>query len=493
MRHSIRSKLIVLVVGLIAGCILACIILNMVFLNRFYKSGKLDDMKDIFETVEIVLGNDDGLTTDETLILTGVCEKYGVSLLLSDNTVGKVYTYGDSNGILTDRLKDVHENYAKTGNFGGRIVENGNDYIIIQYYDYEMQSSYYELYSKLDSDMDLFVRMGLENVSALAFKTNKFFAIMGGIVILISIIIVAIVAYGFSYKLLKLVNISKKMTNMEFDVRYEIGNWDDEVDVLGINMNKMADELEKNIHQLKEANIKLEHDIKKKEELEEMRTEFLSNVSHELKTPLAIIQGYAEGLKEGINDDSESREFYCDVIIDEANKMNLMVKQLLSLSHLENSKDSLEKERFDIIEVINQRIISAGRLLKQKDVKIEFDSDREMYVFADEFKIEEVITNYLSNAINHVDGENVIRITAEHIDDVVRVEVFNTGENISDKDINNIWDKFYKIDKARTREYGGSGIGLSIVKAVMNSHQNKFGVKNEENGVTFWFEVDFCQ
>ena len=111
-------------------------------------------------------------------------------------------------------------------------------------------------------------------------------------------------------------------------------------------------------------------------------------------------------------------------------------------------------------------------------------------MWADEFKIEEVITNYLNNAMNHLDGERQITISIFREGDQVRITVFNTGQHIPEEDLDNLWTKFYKVDKARTREYGGSGIGLSIVKAIMNSLQQEYGVQNYENGVEFWFELD---
>ena len=216
----------------------------------------------------------------------------------------------------------------------------------------------------------------------------------------------------------------------------------------------------------------------------------MGNVSHELKTPIALIQGYAEGLKEGISDDIESREFYCDVIMDEANKMNQMVRNLLTLNQLEFGKEEITFERFDIVELVRGVIQSCDILIQQKDVKINFVMEESVYVWADEFKAEQVIRNYISNALNHVSGENIIEIKIVKKAETVRVSVFNTGSPIPEEDIGHIWDKFYKVDKARTREYGGNGIGLSIVKAIMESFHKEYGVKNYDNGVEFFMELD---
>ena len=221
-----------------------------------------------------------------------------------------------------------------------------------------------------------------------------------------------------------------------------------------------------------------------------MRKEFISNVSHELKTPIALIQGYAEGLQEGINDNPQDVEYYCDVIIDEAGKMNKMVKNLLTLNQLEFGNGQVNMERFDIVSVVAGVINSMRLRAEQNNVTIEFPRQNPVYVWADEFQIEEVITNYLSNAFNHVDENKLIKVEIIEKNGIVRVSVFNTGKQIPEEELDNIWVKFYKVDKARTRAYGGNGIGLSIVKAIMDRHEKGYGVMNHENGVEFWFELD---
>lgn len=253
----------------------------------------------------------------------------------------------------------------------------------------------------------------------------------------------------------------------------------------------MADTLEVTISELKTANNELQKDIERKNEVDEMRKEFLSNVSHELKTPIALIQGYAEGLKEGINDDDEeSRNFYCDVIIDESGKMNNMVKKLLTLNQLEFGNEVITMERFDIVMLIHNYIQSAEILIRQNDATVRFEQDTPVYVWGDEFKTEEVFMNYFSNALNHLDGERIVDIKLTQESKTVRVSVFNTGIPVPEDSLPHLWEKFYKVDKARTREYGGSGVGLSIVKAIQESMNQKYGVVNYENGVEFWFELE---
>ena len=309
---------------------------------------------------------------------------------------------------------------------------------------------------------------------------------------MVSGIVILVMTNRITRPISELTKLSEKMSDLDFDARYQsrAGN---EIDVLGDNFNKMSRKLESTISELKSANNKLQKDIEDKIKIDEMRKEFLDNVSHELKTPIALIQGYAEGLNENISDDPESREFYCEVIMDEASKMNKLVKNLLTLNQLESGKDAPVMERFDIVSLIRGVLGSMHIMIEQKEATVIFEETEPVYVWADEFKIEEVVTNYTSNALNHLDGERKVEIKVLQEEDCVKVTVFNTGIPIPEEDIPNLWNKFYKVDKARTREYGGSGIGLSIVKAIIESMNQKYGVCNYDNGVEFWFTLDCRQ
>jgi signal transduction histidine kinase len=331
----------------------------------------------------------------------------------------------------------------------------------------------------------------LESVRESARSTSHFFLAIGAAALLVCVIIICFVAKSVSQPIMELSDLSKRMTTLDFEAKYEAKHFPSkEVILLGNNMNELSETLEKTITELKTANNELKNDIAKKEEVDEMRKEFLSNVSHELKTPLALISGYAEGLKECINDSEESRDFYCDVIMDETDKMNRMVQKLLSLNQLEFGNDVVEMQRFDITEVIRGVISANSLLVSANQITLSFEETEGCYVWGDEFKVEEVITNYLSNAIHYAAGEKNIRVFYEKNDGKLRVCVYNSGSNIPEEELDKVWIKFYKVDKARTREYGGSGIGLSIVKVIMDSFHQACGVYNVADGVVFWMELE---
>ena len=370
----------------------------------------------------------------------------------------------------------------------GNVLEHNDFYTIQRKEDSEVGLEYLEMWGSLDKDFYFMMRFNVEGVTENVRVCSEFikYICLAGIVL--AVVIVWLISRRVTKPLHELTELSKRMAELDFDAKYTSGG-SNEIGQLGEHFNRMSENLEKAYSELLTANNELQQDIQKKQKIDDMRKEFLSNVSHELKTPIALIQGYAEGLAECINDDAESRDFYCEVIMDEASKMNTMVQKLLTLNQLEFGNDKIVMERFDLAMLLKNKIQSITILAQQKEAQISYSGKDSVYAWGDEFKIEEVITNYLSNALNHVSGAKKIEVRVEQDTEQVRVSVFNTGEQIPEADIGQIWDKFYKVDKARTREYGGSGVGLSIVKAIMESLNQKYGVENRPDGVEFWFTL----
>jgi signal transduction histidine kinase len=369
------------------------------------------------------------------------------------------------------------------------VVEEKDYYTIQKTKDISINTSYLEMWGQLDNGKWFLIRTPIESIENAVNLSNYFYLCIGALVTSIAVISIIMLSKRITNPIVQLSGLSKRMAELDFDARYT-GHVGNEIDQLGENFNKMSDTLEKTISELKTANVELQKDVELKNQIDEVRKEFLNNVSHELKTPIALISGYAEGLKENVAEDAESRDFYCDVIIDEANKMNTMVKKLLTLNQLEFGNDQTVMERFDLTALINGVISGMRLLISEKGATVSFKVSEPVYVWGDEFKIEEVVTNYMSNALNHLDYDRQIDVRIRTENGIVTTSVFNTGDPIPEEDINKIWDKFYKVDKARTREYGGSGIGLSIVKAIMDAHQQTCGVKNYANGVVFYFTLE---
>ena len=482
-KKSIKARLIVTFVGITVIAFSMIMLANHFLLEKYYVTKKIDSIKVVYEE----LNHYEKLTDKKLQDLKSLCIEKNISWLIMDTYHSEILYYDSRN---PNRLYASLFGYI-TGieSMKTSILEREETYTLEIKRDMELD--YLDMWGILDNQDVFLIRLPMAGIKDSMEISNMFYLYTGVVVVLISILAIWYLSKRITRPVEELTNISKRMCELDFDARYESGG-EDEIGILGQNFNKMSEELEHTISELKTVNNELQKDIERKEQIDDMRKEFLSDVSHELKTPIALIQGYAEGLKECINDEAESRNFYCDVIMDEAGKMNHMVKKLLTLNQLEFGNDQVSMERFNLTELIRGVVNAAAILAEQKEAEIVFYQETPIYVWGDEFKVEEVATNYVSNALNHVEGEKKIEVKITTLETHVRVSVFNTGKPIPEEELDKIWVKFYKVDKARTREYGGSGIGLSIVKAIMEGMNQKFGVMNYENGVEFWFELEIA-
>lgn len=487
MKKHISVRLAVILIGMAATIVLFGLAFNTFFLEKYYIEKKYEDIEHTYSLINKSFDDDTIRFRDVQRHISFECEKNGIAVIVVDFSLNTVYsnTLNNDNGYLNSRVKDYIFGKADEKINASQSFDS---YSIYEINDSEIKSDYLEAFGVLNNEYYIYMKCSVDAIRQSASVTNKFYVYMALCMIGVSGLVIILVIQNVTKPIKRLAKISEKMSKLDFEVKYEEDK-EDEIGMLGKSMNILSSELEKTISDLKNANIELKKDIEAKSKIDEMRKEFISNVSHELKTPLAIISGYAEGLKDGIANDLESMDFYCDVILDETDKMNKMVMKLLTLNQLEFGGSTVEMERFDIIYLIEQILSNFSKILEDKNIKVVFDNSKPAYVWSDEFQIAEVITNYISNAINHIDGERIIFIFVERKNDKVRVSVRNTGSNISENDLEKIWIKFYKVDKSRSREYGGHGIGLSIVKAIMELLGENYGASNCENGVEFFFEV----
>ena len=418
-------------------------------------------------------------------------EKDNLAIVMVDGSVGKALSSSArEGGWLVQKLM-----WYILGNYdaGQEVLAVHENHSIEKRYDPRTKSYNLESWGFFsDNSTSFIMSMPVSSIRDSVSLSNRFTTYAGLAVLILGSIVMYFVTMRVTKPIKRLAELSERMSHLDFDACYE-GDASDEIGVLGRSMNSLSDKLQEAISKLKAANEQLLKDIEEKIQIDEMRQRFIADVSHELKTPIALIQGYAEGLTEGMCEDEESRNYYCEVIMDEANKMNRMVRQLLTLSALEYGSDIPVMETFDIVELIRDLLTSSQILLEQNQAVVSFEETEPVYVSGDEFKIEEVMVNYLNNAMNHLSGDRRIKITVMQNGGEVRVGVYNDGNAIPDEDIPNLWTKFYKVDKARTRTYGGSGIGLSIVKAVIDGHHKSCGAENVGDGVEFWFTLDFTK
>jgi two-component system, OmpR family, sensor histidine kinase VanS len=258
---------------------------------------------------------------------------------------------------------------------------------------------------------------------------------------------------------------------------------------MGEALNKISTNLEQKITELVHANEKLAQDYELQLKLKEKEKEFVANVSHELKTPLTVINGYIKGIKNGVYEQNDLK--YCDVILDEVDRMTEMVQEMLDISRLESPIYQLSECTFDLWHTFLKVYDKFKAMADEKELQVLFEIDEEAYVNGDIKRIEQVITNLFVNAVKYTPKHNRINIKIVYLEGLNKYMFKIENENIfiPYDEIEQIWDPFYRIEKSRSKEFGGSGLGLAIVKQILERHNSSFGVNNTENGVEFYFDL----
>ena len=486
--RSVRFKLFFTMCIVIAIIVLCLVAINSIVLESFYLYSKTNTVRDVYNKINNYYNsNYSSSNIEQELRRIAFNNNFDIFIKTDQNIIASS-TDRDLYSII-NIISEVDKKEDKL------LIYSDARMSIQRISDKENNITYILLNGLLDNGYELYISIPAMPIEESVQISNQALIIIGIIILLISAFISSFVSKKFTAPIVQLNDITNKMARLDFSQKYRIVDTDDEINELGKNINTMSDKLETTIKQLRENNTELEKDIEEKSKIDDMRKQFISDVSHELKTPIALIQGYAEGLIENVNTDEESRKFYAEVILDESNKMDTLVKQLLELMKLEYGKREFNNKTFNIVELINEVIRKCKVMIDEKNIQIKFEQNAPIQVVADDFYIEQVVTNYFTNAIKHtkeVDGikQIEVKITKNNENGKVRISVINTGNNIPEEHIDKIWGRFYKEDTSRNRNDGGTGIGLALVKAIMNNYKNKYGVINLENGVEFYFELD---
>lgn len=334
----------------------------------------------------------------------------------------------------------------------------------------------------------LFAMSSLQPVDE-AVEAMRDYYIYGFAAALIFIILLSFIYSKMIAKpLININNVALKMSEMDFAEQLTVAS-NDEIGSLSSSINTLSKNLKDKIEQLHLVNEKLMQDIEKERRLETMRKEFISGVSHELKTPLSIIKSYTEGIKDGVSKNKEGH--YLDVIMDESVKMEGLVRDMLDLSKLESQSASLDKETFDIVEMTDEIRTKLHGLAEEKNIEVNFQhSEEALFVNADKGRIEQVLKNLITNALLYTRKDGYVEIYLQNENNKTKVMIENFGEAIPEDKIDKIWDRFYRLDESRHRKTGGTGLGLSIVKNILELHQSEYGVCNTDNGVLFYFYLE---
>lgn len=321
---------------------------------------------------------------------------------------------------------------------------------------------------KIENGTYAFISTSLEPVSSTVSLLKRQLLQVMIIVLLLALLIGHIISKKISKPMEKINKASKEISKGNYDVVFDTKTDITELKELEESLNEMALELSKT---------------------EELRRDLMANVSHDLKTPLTLIKANAEMVKDLTYKNKEKREKNLNTIIEEVDRLNLLVEDILDLSKIQSKSVELNLENFNLNELIKE-IINKFEILCEKDGYIINYEGFDIEINADKKKMQQTIYNLINNAINYTGKDKKVYVKLFKINDIVRVEIIDTGKGIDEKDIKYIWDKYYKVDKKYKRVNYGTGLGLSIVKNVLELHEFNYGVDSKKgSGTKFYFDI----
>lgn len=470
---SIRTRLFLQVGFVILIAIAFILVLNNFLLPDIYTRNEKRAMREVYRII-------DGISPEDELYSHKInnyerANSLSIDIYQSDGTP----LYYGTDELFSHGGKTTFSDYDDD--------KNGSHFEVLT--NETTKSQYLVYFAPLSFGGEIEIYSMKDNIDANANTAILITSATSVAALLLAVLFIFFYTRKFTKPLIKMSEVTARMSEMDFSQKCEVeGN--DEISMLSESINNMSVSLDETLKDLSEKNIQLEADIEKEKTLDKIRKDFISNVSHELKTPISIIRGYSEGaqmmLDTGNNDSAKE---YCNIIVDETEKMNALVLQLLELSMYESGSVTVNAERIALRTLVED--YAQDNSFKMNDNGITFVNEIQdgIYGMGDPIKIEMVVNNYISNAISHADGEKLIRVTSEDVGDCYRITVYNTGEHIRDEDIDSIWISFYRADKSRSRKEGRFGLGLSIVSAIQKLHGCDYGVYNTDGGVSFWFDI----
>ena len=464
---GIRAKFFLELGAILAVCLIGISVINSQLLEKVYIWNVERSLRAIAQQTE--------QNVDEYFMLLSEFEReQGVSIDLYDDQDNYLYE-GSGYFVSGNKLNIISRKENKDGSYFNVVCPEGSttQYIL---YGKTFENGYHiEITAQKDP---------IQENASIATKVTTSITVL---TLVLALIFIFDYSRRFTKPLIQMNEVMENIANLDFSTRTDIVR-KDEIGTLANNINKVSDSLDSALTELREKNARLLEDIERERRIEKMRQEFVSSASHELKTPIAIIRGYAEGLKMNVDIDDPAVSEYCDIIMRESDKMNELVLNMLEQSLYSSGAKMPEEEYFNVSQYVDEFVKSATPIFDEKGVKVQYDV-AECEVFADKKQMTTVLSNIVLNACSHAKDEKIIKISTEKIHNCVKINVFNTGSGISERDAENIFTSFYRADKAHSRKEGRFGLGLSIVKSIIDNHGCECGFENKENGVEFWFTM----
>lgn len=429
-------------------------IFQIIFLNKFYEIQKTKDIeKTATKIVNATSINELKRITSDASIMDNVC------IEITDNNK-TLYSSDYFNGCLKGNEATI--------NYKGDFISSGKNkmkYKIIN----PIFNNKTLIYALKSEDLYVFINTSLEPMDNTIKILKNQFIYVTILVFILSFVIAYFISSHISKPIISINKVASQMSRKELNVVFDSNSSIKEIEELSNTLNHTRDELVKT---------------------EELRRDLMANVSHDLKTPLTMIKAYAEMSRDLHSNNKKKRNENLNIIIEEADRLTILVNDILTLSKMQTNIEQIKYEEFSLVELVNS-ILKRYKVLQEKDgYNFIFEYDSDINIFADKKKLEQVIYNLVNNAINYTGNDKTVIIKLIDRKESIRVEIIDSGNGIDKTDLPYIWDKYYRSEKKYKRNVIGTGIGLSIVKEILTMHNYKYGVESEKDkGTTFYFEI----
>ncbi|WP_141499697.1 sensor histidine kinase [Paenibacillus luteus] len=317
---------------------------------------------------------------------------------------------------------------------------------------------------------------------------KRYFIYLTPVILVLVILLSLAFSRLISFPLVKLSRLATRMAQLDFTIQPTVHSKDEFGD-LSRSMNTLSENLNTALQQLTESNRELQEEMDKKQRLEQLRKELIGNISHELKTPLGIVKGFAEGLQDDVA--ADKRERYLQLIVNETDRMNALIMDMLELSKYEAKAVRLQFTELSLAKLVQNVADSFSYQLESKQLRVTIQEAGELMVKADARRMEQVVQNLLSNAIRYGSDHSIIQIDIQRLSPgKIATYMENEGPPLAEDDLKRIWEQFYRAERSRDRRSGGTGLGLAIVENILELHGSEFGARNTNRGVSFYFTLE---
>lgn len=492
MKHSLSKRLFIITLGILLALISFTLIFQIFLFEPFYENRKKQNLIDEINKFKSLYSYQ---LYDQNSV-------NNVLISLENKTNSKIAIYSTNGELLyfpNKYNRDINDDSKLLNSFLSTIfnnedvlhsiVDSGNTQSEI-FYKSETNTKIIGVVSPISintaNDSIVVAISSIQPITEATSVISEFYIYIFIGFIFISILLSSIYSNLISKPLINIDKVAKKMSKMDFSEKCKIER-DDEIGNLAKTLNFLSSTLDDALKDLQRKNKQLEIDIENERKLEIMRKDFVDSVSHELKTPIGIIEGYAEGIKDGIVSDQDVL-LYLETIIDEAKKMGVLVCNMLELSKLESGTQKPKLEIFNVNRLINKVVKKHSLDAAEKNLTINVNFTTEYsYILADRFQLEQVLTNLITNALKYTPKNNNINISlSEENNSVFKFSIINEGAYIDPEEIPKLFNKFYRMDKSRERSKNSTGLGLCVVKKLLDLHNFPFNLQNN-NGVEFTF------